>query len=321
MGSANKRIAIIGAGQVGASLGRGWARSGHAILFGVTDPAAPKHAAIAEQAGNAVIATMAEAVRQAEIVVLAVPWDAVPEVLSACGDISGRILIDATNPVRFGADGLELAIGFSTSGGEEVARLAPGASVFKAMNQVGFAVMSDTQGYPARPVMFVAGDDPDRKPEVLALVGELGFEAVDAGPLDRARLLEPYAAVWIDQAVKYGAPIDNAFGFMRKGGVERTVEYIRYALIDHDPDSLVTAYREGGRHLAAAPECLGYELTQCTEDANSFILRIHWVSIDAHMNGFRRGPHFPACLAAIRPFIPEIAEMRHYRPTGTEWMR
>jgi quinol monooxygenase YgiN len=84
---------------------------------------------------------------------------------------------------------------------------------------------------------------------------------------------------------------------------------------------LVAAYTEAGRHLAAAPECLGYELTQCAEDANSFILRIHWTSVDAHMNGFRRGPHFPPFLTAIQPFIPEIAEMRHYRPTGTEWVR
>ena len=306
-----KHIAIIGAGKVGASLGRGWARAGHPILFGVTDPADPRHAAAAAEAGNAVVATVADAVRGAEILVLAVPWEAVPEALAACGDLGGRILIDATNPLTFGADGLELAIGFTDSGAEEVARLAPAASVFKTMNQVGYSVMSDTQGYPARPVMFVAGDDAARKPDVLALVGELGFEAVDVGPLARARLLEPFAMVWIDQALGHGAPTDNAFAFMRKAQAGRTVEYIRYVLTDHDPDTLVAAYGEAGKHLAAAPECLGYELTQCAEDAASFILRISWLSVEAHMNGFRRGPHFPPFLAAIQPFIPEIAEMRH----------
>ena len=104
-------------------------------------------------------------------------------------------------------------------------------------------------------------------------------------------------------------------------GTETTIEYIRYVLAEHHPDELVAAYTEAGRHLAVAPECLGYELTQCVEDAGSFILRIHWTSVDAHMSGFRRGPHFPPFLAAIQPFIPEIAEMRHYRSTGTEWVR
>jgi len=211
------RIGIIGAGNVGASLGKGWARAGHRIVFGVLDPEDDKHAHAAEAAGHAVIASIADAATGADAIVLAVPWDAVPDVISACGDLNGRLLIDVTNPLTVGAGGMELAIGFSTSGGEEVARLAPGALVFKTMNQVGFAVMADTQGYPVRPVMFVAGDDADRKSDVFSLVADLGFEAIDAGPLNRARLLEPYAMLWIDQAINHGAPTNNAFAFMRKG--------------------------------------------------------------------------------------------------------
>jgi len=211
------RIAIIGAGNVGASLGKGWAISGHPIIYGVPDPTNRKYASIAEAAKRAEVVGVADAVDRADAIVLAVPWDAAPNAISACGNLSGRLLIDVTNPLKGGAEGLELALGFSTSGGEEVARMAPGASVFKTMNQVGFPVMSDTQGYPTRPVMFVAGDDADRKPQVLALVTDLGFEAVDAGPLRRARLLEPYALLWIDQAINHGAPTDSAFAFMRKG--------------------------------------------------------------------------------------------------------
>lgn len=216
MDDSTSEIAIIGAGNVGAALGEGWARTGRRILFGVTDPADAKHAKTAERAGGAAVLTVAAAAR-AEVIVLAVPWGAVPAALAACGDLSGRILIDATNPLAFGPDGLALTLGFSTSGGEEVARLAPGAAVFKTMNQVGFEVMRDASGYPAPPVMFVAGDDAARKPRVLSLVADLGFEAVDAGPLNRARLLEPYGLVWIDQAMGHGAPRDNAFGFMRRG--------------------------------------------------------------------------------------------------------
>ena len=211
------RIAIIGAGNVGASLGKGWAGSGHRIICGMPDLTNHKYASTVEATKRAEIACVSDAVDQADAIVLAVPWNAVPDAISACGNLSGRLLIDVTNPLKSGADELELAIGFSTSGGEEVARLTPGASVFKTMNEVGFAVMSDTQGYPTRPVMFVAGDDADRKPQVLWLVTDLGFEAIDAGPLSRARLIEPYAMLWIDQAINHGAPIDNAFAFMRKG--------------------------------------------------------------------------------------------------------
>jgi predicted dinucleotide-binding enzyme len=214
------RTAIIGAGKVGGSLGKGWARAGHQIVFGVPDPDDARHVPAAQVAGGAAVAGVGDAVAQSDVLVLAVPWDAVPAALAACGDINGRLLIDVTNPLKAGAGGLELAIGFSTSGAEEIARMAPGASVFKAMNQVGFAVMSDTKGYPAPPAMFVAGDDDGRKPDVLSLVRDLGFDAIDAGPLKRARLLEPYAMLWIDQALKHGAPTDNAFAFMRKGKAE-----------------------------------------------------------------------------------------------------
>jgi quinol monooxygenase YgiN len=89
-------------------------------------------------------------------------------------------------------------------------------------------------------------------------------------------------------------------------------EYIRYTLVAHQPAAFIAAYAEAGRHLAAAPECLAYELTQCADDERSFILRIQWASASAHREGFRTGPNFPPFLALIRPFIPEIAEMRHY---------
>jgi quinol monooxygenase YgiN len=100
-----------------------------------------------------------------------------------------------------------------------------------------------------------------------------------------------------------------------------TTEYIRYVLKDHSPQSLISAYAEAGKHLAAAPECRAFELRQCNEDPNSFILRIHWESTAAHLEGFRKGPHFPPFFGAIRPFVSEIAEMRHYRDVGVEWVR
>ncbi len=99
------------------------------------------------------------------------------------------------------------------------------------------------------------------------------------------------------------------------------VEYVRYELKTHAPESLVEAYTQAAEHLRAAPECLGYELTRCEESPASLVLRIVWESSEAHTGGFRKGPHFPPFLALVRPFIAEIAEMRHYVKTPVEWSR
>jgi quinol monooxygenase YgiN len=94
-------------------------------------------------------------------------------------------------------------------------------------------------------------------------------------------------------------------------------EYVRYNLVAHEPYALIAAYAEAGKHLVAAPECLAYQLTQCIDDERTFILRIQWESARAHLEVFRAGPHFPPFLALIRPFIPEILEMRHYKVLST----
>jgi len=209
------RIAILGAGNVGGALGKAWARVGHSIAYGVPQPST-KHAATAAAAGNASVTMVADAVRGADAIVLAVPFGAVASALRDCGDLSGRIVMDATNPLRRGAGGIELSVGFTSSGAEQIAAMVPGAAVFKTLNQVGFEVMADSSGYAARPVIFVAGDDDARKPVVLQLVDDLGFNAIDAGPLVQARLLEPFAMLWIHMALNRGAGRDNAFAYMAR---------------------------------------------------------------------------------------------------------
>jgi len=100
-----------------------------------------------------------------------------------------------------------------------------------------------------------------------------------------------------------------------------TVEYIRYELAAHQPEDLVRAYTIAADALRAAPECMAFELAQCEEAPHSFVLRIEWQSTDAHLQGFRKGPQFPPFLAAIKPFIAEIAEMRHYSSTSVVFRR
>ena len=99
------------------------------------------------------------------------------------------------------------------------------------------------------------------------------------------------------------------------------VEYIRYEMKTHSAQELVTAYGQAAEHLRASPECLACDLAHCVEEPMSLILRIHWTSVEAHMQGFRKGLNFPPFLAAIKPFVGEIAEMRHYEETDVLWQR
>ena len=111
---------------------------------------------------------------------------------------------------------MELALGHTTSGGEQVASWAPAASVFKTLNQIGADNMDKASNFPVRPVMFIAGDDEAKKPVVVALVAKLGFEPLDAGPLRIARLLEPYGMLWIDQALNRGRGQSFAFAVINR---------------------------------------------------------------------------------------------------------
>jgi predicted dinucleotide-binding enzyme len=201
------RIAMIGAGNVGAALGRAWLGSGEDVIFGVPNPADPKYRSLPEER----LRTAPEAARNAEVIVLATPWPATEAAVKSLGDLSGKMVIDCTNPLGMGPDGLELVLGHTTSAGEQVASWARPAAVFKTLNQIGAENMDKAALFPVRPVMFVAGDDPSKKPIVMSLVAKLGFEPVDAGPLRIARLLEPYGMLWIDQALNRGR--GQNFGF------------------------------------------------------------------------------------------------------------
>ncbi|QNS06550.1 group II truncated hemoglobin [Streptomyces xanthii] len=94
-----------------------------------------------------------------------------------------------------------------------------------------------------------------------------------------------------------------------------SVEYVRYRIAPDRQKEFEDAYRTAAASLAAAPECLDYELTHCVEEPERYVLRIRWSSVEDHLRGFREGPHFPAFLDAVRPYVESIEEMRHYEPT------
>jgi predicted dinucleotide-binding enzyme len=209
------KIAVIGAGNVGGSLGRRWAALGHEVVFGVRDPAREKYQGLVTQTGGrGRLATNREACVGADAVLLATPWSTTQAALAECGSLAGQVLIDATNPL--GAD-LKLTIGHIDSGGEQVARWASGARVVKAFNTTGFNIMEDPVIQGQHAVMFVAGDDSSAKAVVLDLASAIGFEAIDAGGLDSSRMLEPYAQLWIHCAYRQGLTRDYAFHLLRRG--------------------------------------------------------------------------------------------------------
>lgn len=199
-------IAIIGAGNVGGALGKSWTKAGHKVKFGVPNPKDPKYRGLLEACGsNAGTGTNAEAAAFGDAAVLATPWDATQAAIAACGDLKGKVLVDCTNPLRFTpGTGLELAIGHTISGGETVAKWAPGARVVKAFNTYGFENFADAS-YPKygelKPVMFIAGDDADARRLVIQLAAEIGFQPLDTGDLKISRLLEPTGMLWIHLAL------------------------------------------------------------------------------------------------------------------------
>lgn len=195
------KLGIIGAGNVGGTLGARWAALGHQVHFGVPDPAAPKYDNLRERAGI-VLCAPRDAGASADVIVITTPWAAAQNAIRDLGPLGDKVIIDCTNPVAFGPDGVLMAPIDGPSGAALIANAAQGGRVVKTLNQVGFNVMADPMQENAPALMFVASDDSDAKRIASELVRELGFDARDAGPLRNAGALEHLALLWIDQAFR-----------------------------------------------------------------------------------------------------------------------
>lgn len=184
-------IAILGTGDVGRALAAGLQRHGHDITVGTRDPS--------KQSGwTCAVATFAEAAAGADLVVLAVGFHAAEAVCQAIRThVSGKTLIDATNPLRFGDGPPELSVSGDDSAGQRIQAWLPEAHVVKAWNIVGNQHMIDP-AFAAPPTMFIAGDDGPAVAEVTHLLHEVGWQdVVCIGGIEASRYLEPLAMVWI----------------------------------------------------------------------------------------------------------------------------
>lgn len=179
-------IAIIGSGNVGTALGEALGARNHNVTYGSRDPGTEGHGRKYD--------TVANAIAKSDVVVLAIPWDAVEDVLKS-NNVAGKTVIDCTNPI---GEGMQLVMGCTTSAGETVAELAKGARVVKAFNTTGFANMKNPTFGSTRVTMMFAGDDAEGKKVARQLISDVGFDPVDAGPLKNSRYLEPLAMLWIN---------------------------------------------------------------------------------------------------------------------------
>jgi predicted dinucleotide-binding enzyme len=203
---------MLGKGMVGGALGRRWAAAGHQVTFGVRDPSSPQARALAEETGAQVL-PLAESVAGAGVVVIAVPWSAVQEVLDVVGDLDGVVLVDTTNA---GGGGYRPTLDTGRSAAETIGGLAPGARVVKAFNGMSYRTMEDPSSFPLPPALLLAGDDQDAKDTVSELAAELGLEPIDAGPLAAALLLEATGTLWIRLAFEQGMGRDFAIAIVRR---------------------------------------------------------------------------------------------------------
>lgn len=204
------QIAIIGTGHVGAAIAKALQGKGHQVTFGARDPAKAEVTVLAAETG-AQILQPAEATKHADIVILALPWAAAEAAVKGLGDLTGKAVVDCMNPIGRTSGGMGLTVGHNASGGEIVQGWLTGAHVVKTLNQVGAEIMADASSLPHRPVMFMAGDDAGAKAAVGRMLADMGFDALDAGDITKARLLEPFGMVWINQALMRGKGRNWAF--------------------------------------------------------------------------------------------------------------
>ncbi|HMJ39938.1 MAG TPA: NADPH-dependent F420 reductase [Verrucomicrobiae bacterium] len=201
------KIGIIGSGNVGKALARSGVRAGHEVTLSASHP---EHAAAAakETGANAATSTT-DAVKDADLVVIAVPYDKLGEVFRGLGtSVDGKVVIDATNHINVQNPG-EVLSGLSNA--EEIQKRHPEVRVVKAFNYSFASRMADPTVDGVRLDGFVAGDDQEAKDKALEFVESIGYRPIDAGPLVMARVLEGMGLLIVALQIRNEWPWQNGW--------------------------------------------------------------------------------------------------------------
>lgn len=202
-------IAVIGTGNVGGALGPEFAAQGHTIIYGSREPQRTDVAELVRRTGNdASAAQPAVAVRNADIVVLAVPGTAAVDIARSLGNLSGKIVLDPTNVVSRAGDYPMYGVEGNSSNAQMIQDVHPGARVVKAFNTLNYRQMVDPETAGGPISIPLAGNDDQAKAVIAELVEGMGLNAVDVGPLAYARVLEEMLVMWA-----YSIGSDNAYNY------------------------------------------------------------------------------------------------------------
>ena len=196
--SSSDKIAIIGTGNVGSALGTAFAEQGHEIVYGSRDPDQKSVDELVARLGqNVSAASIEEAASAADIIVLAVPWSAARETVAKLGDVSGKLIIDVTNPAKYDSNGYAVRT-VSSSNGELIQSWALNAKVVKAFNTLSYLTMANPESANGPVTIPIVGNDQRAKAKVSELAENIGFESIDLGPIEYAHELEGMLLLWLN---------------------------------------------------------------------------------------------------------------------------
>lgn len=192
----NYRIGIVGTGDMGSALGIALARTGHTVIYGSRNPDSDKARAVVKEVGHgAVVVSQAESAQRAEIIILAVPWFAVEDLMPVLGDLSGKILVDITTGDVQADDGYP-TLGIETSTSEMIRDWSPGVRVVKTPFSAA-GMIRDPMKHGEPTMTYLASDDREAKEIIARLAIQLGFFPLDAGPLRMAKTIDHLGMLYL----------------------------------------------------------------------------------------------------------------------------
>ena len=196
------KIAILGAGNIGGTLGGKWTKAGHDVCFGVRDAQSPKTLAALERAPGAVILDVSAAIRESDLVLFSMPWKIVPEIAQAnAADLNSKLLIDATN--NFAGPVINNLKALKDS--------APDAKIYRAFNSLGWEVFANPVINSQTADMFYSGPDGKTRDSIHKLIGEIGVNPIWVGDNDRIHLVDNMGALWVNMVFQRGWKRHSAF--------------------------------------------------------------------------------------------------------------
>jgi predicted dinucleotide-binding enzyme len=187
------RIGVLGSGLIGGKLGTLFARAGHDVVFSYSRSERKLQKLAREARGTARAGTPRAAATASDVVLLAVHWSRIDDVLKQAGDLSGKVIVTCSLPMN--KDDTALVVAHTSSGAEALAKRLPRARVVSAFGTIPSEVLFGVfrrRRRGVRPSLLYAGDDARAKRVAARLIRDIGFDPVDAGPLQMARYLEPF---------------------------------------------------------------------------------------------------------------------------------